>query len=298
MIDFIHPAPVGSQFTSRMEVKAAGLHKHLMAGIDYDKDRIAEAIVISGGYAEDLDEGDRIIYTGQGGQSAPGSGVQVSDQKIERGNLALVNAELTGTPIRVIRGAGGEKQYSPKVGYRYDGFYQVMQHWFEISKDGPFVVRFELIKCDDESVTPKPELPKSLVLPPPNGVISPQRVRKIASNQPARDPRVPAWIKHIYQDRCQICGTVIRLSDATYSEGAHIQGLGFPHNGPDIVENMLCLCPNCHVRFDKGAVFLTENLHASVDVETNFRAMLKVDVKHKIDRDYVTYHRIHVAGVK
>ena len=32
--------------------------------------------------------------------------------------------------------------------------------------------------------------------------------------------------------------------------GAHIQGLGRPHNGPDIIENMLCLCPNHHDQFD------------------------------------------------
>ncbi|WP_434403122.1 HNH endonuclease [Streptomyces sp. NBC_01353] len=24
-------------------------------------------------------------------------------------------------------------------------------------------------------------------------------------------------------------------------------------NGPDIVENLLCLCPTCHVLFDAGA---------------------------------------------
>jgi putative restriction endonuclease len=298
MIDFIHPAPVGSVFKSRMEVKAAGLHKHLQAGIDFDKDRIAEAIVVSGGYSEDQDFGDRIIYTGQGGQSALGSGVQVSDQKIERGNLALVNAELTGTPVRVIRGAGGDKRFSPDTGYRYDGFYEITQHWFEFSKDGPSVVRFELIKCEDEVITPTNGGARSQALPPPQGVISPRRISKTSSSQPARDPRVPAWIKSLYRDECQICWKVIRLRDSTYSEGAHIQGIGFPHYGPDILENMLCLCPNCHTRFDKGALYVTENLKAAVDVVTGDKAMLRVRGDHEINPEYVVHHRVHVAGIR
>ena len=39
-----------------------------------------------------------------------------------------------------------------------------------------------------------------------------------------------------------------------YAEGAHIKPLGKPHNGPDEVENILCLCPNHHVLFDRGAI--------------------------------------------
>ncbi|MEU6215105.1 HNH endonuclease [Streptomyces sp. NPDC047023] len=31
-------------------------------------------------------------------------------------------------------------------------------------------------------------------------------------------------------------------------------------NGPDIVENLLCLCPTCHVLFDTGARVLTDDL--------------------------------------
>jgi SAD/SRA domain len=39
---------VGTIFKDRKEVKAAGLHKHLMAGIDYEKGGNARSIVISG----------------------------------------------------------------------------------------------------------------------------------------------------------------------------------------------------------------------------------------------------------
>lgn len=40
---------------------------------------------------------------------------------------------------------------------------------------------------------------------------------------------------------------------APYAEAAHIRALGSPHNGPDVIENVLCLCPNHHVLFDNGA---------------------------------------------
>ncbi|MBT6251913.1 MAG: hypothetical protein HOI84_01280, partial [Flavobacteriaceae bacterium] len=32
--------------------------------------------------------------------------------------------------------------------------------------------------------------------------------------------------------------------------GAHIKPLGRPHSGPDVKENLLCLCPNHHDQFD------------------------------------------------
>lgn len=38
------------------------------------------------------------------------------------------------------------------------------------------------------------------------------------------------------------------------SEGAHVRPLGIPHNGPDTLDNILCLCPNCHVLFDGHAL--------------------------------------------
>jgi putative restriction endonuclease len=39
-------------------------------------------------------------------------------------------------------------------------------------------------------------------------------------------------------------------------EAAHIRALGFPHNGPAVLENLLCLCPNDHVLFDAGAIYI------------------------------------------
>lgn len=42
----------------------------------------------------------------------------------------------------------------------------------------------------------------------------------------------------------------------TYSEVHHIRPLGSPHNDPDIANNIIILCPNCHVLCEYGAVHL------------------------------------------
>ncbi len=67
-------------------------------------------------------------------------------------------------------------------------------------------------------------------------------------------------IKTLYDYPCQVCGTRLSMpGDLAYAEGAHIRPLGI-HLGPDIEENMLCLCPNHHVSFDRGALFVTDHL--------------------------------------
>lgn len=60
----IDEVQVGTTYKSREEVRLARLHRPPMAGISYITDGPAESIVISGGYADDEDFGDTIIYTG------------------------------------------------------------------------------------------------------------------------------------------------------------------------------------------------------------------------------------------
>lgn len=63
---------VGAIFANRKEAAAAAVHKPLQAGISGSKDEGADSIVISGGYEDDFDSGDEIIYTGEGGQDDKG----------------------------------------------------------------------------------------------------------------------------------------------------------------------------------------------------------------------------------
>ena len=71
--------PVGSWFENRAELADAGVHRHRQAGISGSASEGADSIVLSGGYEDDQDIGDVIVYTGYGGRD-PATGKQVSDQ--------------------------------------------------------------------------------------------------------------------------------------------------------------------------------------------------------------------------
>ena len=52
----------GQTFNTRLEVKEAGLHKHHIGGISRILGVGCDCIVLSGGYSDDIDNGD-IIFT-------------------------------------------------------------------------------------------------------------------------------------------------------------------------------------------------------------------------------------------
>src|SRR5262245_43755852 len=127
--------PVGTSFPDRAALAAAGVHKPLMAGIAGGEDEGAESIVLSGGYEDDEDYGDVVVYTGQGGND-PGTGKQIADQELELGNLALARSAAGGLPVRVTRGAGLDSAYAPQSGYRCDGLYVVDDFWHQPGLSG------------------------------------------------------------------------------------------------------------------------------------------------------------------
>ena len=87
MFGHIDGTTVGEIFEDRKHLRASGIHAPTMAGI-WGAQEGAYSIVLSGGYEDDVDELDYILYTGQGGQDAPG-GKQVADQLFTKGNLGL-----------------------------------------------------------------------------------------------------------------------------------------------------------------------------------------------------------------
>jgi putative restriction endonuclease len=58
--------PVGSRFENRAELAEAGVHRHRQAGISGSASKGADSIVLSGGYEDDQDFGNLIIYSGYG----------------------------------------------------------------------------------------------------------------------------------------------------------------------------------------------------------------------------------------
>jgi putative restriction endonuclease len=64
----IEGIPPGKAFATRRELYESGVHRALQAGIVGDASTGAESIVLSGGYVDDEDLGNEIIYTGDGGR--------------------------------------------------------------------------------------------------------------------------------------------------------------------------------------------------------------------------------------
>jgi len=143
--------PPSSNFQTRAELSKARVHRHTQAGISGSQDIGADSIVLSGGYEDDKDNGKIIIYTGHGGRD-PNSGLQIADQELHRGNLALVKSMEKGLPVRVIRGSRLESPFAPDTGYRYDGLYSVVDYWREEGQSGYFVWRYRLEVIQGEAV--------------------------------------------------------------------------------------------------------------------------------------------------
>src|SRR5690606_29560651 len=119
-------------------------------GIDGNKNDGTAAIVLSGGYEDDFDEGVEIVYTGAGGNDT-NTGRQIADQSWDnQGNAGLSKSMNEGLPVRVIRGSKHASPYSPKTGYTYGGLYSVVDAWEEIGKSGYKICRFRLIYNGDK----------------------------------------------------------------------------------------------------------------------------------------------------
>ena len=272
---------VGMAFPDRRSLAAVGVHRPVQAGISGSESEGADSIVLSGGYEDDLDLGDVIVYTGQGGRD-PGSGQQVANQELRRGNLALSRNIAYGLPVRVVRGPDPSSRYAPDAGYRYDGLYRVDDSWSERGKSGFQVWRFRLEAL--EAFLP-PEGPAEVEHMAPPRV--PQTVQRIV-----RDTAVSRKVKQIHHFACQVCGVRLEGTAGPYAEAAHIQPLGEPHNGPDVLDNLLCLCPNHHVLFDLGAFTIADDLSL-----LGLSGRLRTVDAHRIDVRFLRYHREHYGNL-
>lgn len=108
-----------------------------------------------------------------------------------------------------------------------------------------------------------------------------------------RDTLLSASLKQKYEHYCQICEERISLGNKNfYSEGHHLKPLGNPHNGPDIVTNLIVLCPNHHVEFDHVAIAVNPEtlLIEHMDEDNEFVGFpLRLQL-HVIGQNFLTYH--------
>lgn len=271
----------GHEFLDRKVMMPSSFHRKWGAGIDGNAKSGTAAIVLSGGYEDDEDYGDEIIYTGAGG-SARNTKKQIEDQSWENpGNAGLLISMDQGLPVRVIRGFMHKSDYSPKSGYNYAGLYSVVDAWQETGKSGFKICRFRLEYCGENY---ERKSPKNIELK--HGKTETKR-RKGTVLRIVRDTQIARDIKKLYDYQCQVCSTAIKTKTGLYAEGAHIKPLGKPHNGDDSTDNILCLCPNHHVMFDKGSFSIEED-GGFLGAVTG---KLIIHPKHLINLDNLKYHR-------
>ncbi|MEE1843241.1 YDG/SRA domain-containing protein [Streptomyces sp. JV190] len=298
----------GAHFDSRQAVKDAKLHKEREAGISWGLDeggeRAADAIVLNQGYEDDLDKWDEVVYTGAGGRDR-NTGRQIEDQTWEnRGNASLRRSRISANPVRVIRGSEGEKDYSPVSGYRYDGLYEIVEEWTEVGKAGFRICRFRLrrLPAATQELTPVEQQVRDILdqrdqdAADQNSADVPTQRRTATVERIVRDTAVVRRVKRWHEYTCQICGLALTVGaeGKSYAEGAHIQALGGSAGGPDVEGNVLCLCPNCHVRLDRGALYLTDDFQV-VDRYAEGLAARSVPLRtveqHRIGERFLRAHR-------
>ena len=264
--------PEGSLFHSRSEIKKAGLHKYTVHGISEINGVGCECVVLNGGYIDDIDNGDEILYTGEGGRKK-NENFQSFDQPFTKGNLHLSKNKFTQDPIRVIRGYKlKDSIYKPKnARYRYDGLYYLEDYWPHTEENGHRIWRYKLIKENSS-------------LPPANKSENKTERTKVTTNKIKRDPNIPKILKEKYDFKCQVCGIRLEAQNDPYAIGAHIKALGKPHDGPDNEENMIILCPNDHYLFDAFAFSINDDFSL-------IGKKGKLNLKHHVRSEYIKYHR-------
>jgi putative restriction endonuclease len=284
----------GHEFANRLELWGAGVHRQTQAGISSRHGGGAESIVLSGGYEDDEDWGSVIVYTGRGGRSAETT-QQVADQTLTGPNLELVRNEQTGLPLRVTRKiTTGHSSF-----YRYAGLYRVVSHWADTGKSGYRIWRFRLellldVVTEAEAIslasTGQNELFDStdLMVAEPSAGYEPALRQEATILRIVRDSAVTRRVKMLHDYCCQVCGVRLHGAAGPYAEAAHIKPLGAPHHGPDVLENVLCLCPNHHVLFDLGSFGAADD-GKLLGISGN----LRIHKQHSLNPIFLAYQRLH-----
>lgn len=95
--------------------------------------------------------------------------------------------------------------------------------------------------------------------PVQHDIATPDRTNVMVSRI-VRDTSLSRRIKNENDYSCLICGkTIILPNGNNYAEGHHLKPLGKDHDGLDIKENIIILCPNHHTEFDYGSISIEPN---------------------------------------
>lgn len=273
----------GDRFKDRLALRNAGIHLMPVNGIDGNRQVGCSSIVLNGGYIDDFDSGDEIIYTGHGGNDTS-SKRQISDQSWDSlGNKALLISEMLGLPVRVTRGHKHKSKFSPPTGYVYGGLYRVTEHFENIGKDSFLICRYKLQKIKT-SYSEQINLQQEFFEADKESKRLETTILRII-----RDTKLSQDFKKLYNYTCQVCEIRISIKGIGYAEAAHIRPLGRPHNGQDKSNNLLCLCPNHHVMLDKGIIAIENNFDL-----IGIDGKLSVHKNHFIEKQNLEYNKNNI----
>ncbi|WVQ85922.1 hypothetical protein IAT38_008090 [Cryptococcus sp. DSM 104549] len=160
---------VGRQWATRMDASTDAIHAPTVAGIYGNAQDGAWSVALSGGYADDIDLGDRFTYTGCGGRDLKGTkqnpknlrtAPQTYNQSFDHPpNAALKRSAETGKPVRVIRGFKLTSKFAPASGYRYDGLYIVKDaHMAKGLTNGLLVCKYAFVRMEGQPPLPVRDL--------------------------------------------------------------------------------------------------------------------------------------------
>ena len=113
-----------------------------------------------------------------------------------------------------------------------------------------------------------------------------------------RNTRNVRELKSLYNNTCTLCGkrTIIGVNPLKhYSEAAHIRPVGQPHNGPDRKDNMIILCLEHHLQFDRGLLRLQKTgsgfrVISKISGDPLNGSNITLQAPHVISEDCVSWH--------
>lgn len=107
-----------------------------------------------------------------------------------------------------------------------------------------------------------------------------------------RDTPKARELKSVYDYNCQVCDRRIDLPNCAsgYVEVHHLRPLGAKHRGRDNRDNMLVLCPNCHVEFDLLCIAIDAETGRLVRADGRGGVRVRFQSNHRLAAENIWYH--------